>query len=102
MSERSKTALGVQEDMFYQQLMSGDVYDTRDALVGLGMTHLAMEPAKITLAVKEIWAGMHSRTGLENLGIIGLVAGYIAGGVQDPRTLEYAEAFHRDRATGDL
>jgi hypothetical protein len=76
---------------------SGDTYEVRDAMTALGMTHLAMEPGKLPLAMRELWASMHGRTGLENLGIVATVAGYVAGGYSDPRTQEYADALRQDR-----
>lgn len=76
---------------------SDDMYEIRDAMTELGMTHLAMEPGKLKLAMTELWASMHGRSGLENLGIVAGVAGYIAGGYNDPRTREYADALRQDR-----
>lgn len=56
-----------------------------------------MEPRRMKLAAQELWAGMHGRSGLENLAIVAQVAAYISGGANDPETLEYADALRRDR-----
>lgn len=49
---------------------SDDAYEVRDAMTALGMTHLAMEPGKLPLAMRELWAGMHGRTGLETSALL--------------------------------
>ena len=102
MTERAPTVLEQREAALYDQLATAqDIYQGRDALVGLGFTHLAMEPNKLKLAMQEIWAGMHGRSGLENLGIVAGVAAYISGGANDPHTLEYAAALRQDQQRAD-
>ena len=100
MSEREHTVLAIVEEGYYGIIETSDnPYEVRDAITELGFTHLAMEPAKFKQAVKEIWAGMHSRSNIENLGIIARVGGYISAGFNDPLTLEYAAALRADRET---
>ena len=96
---RRPTTLERRQTALYDTLATTDnTYEGRDALVELGFTHLAMEPGKMKQAAREIWAGMHGRSGMENLGIVARVATYISAGARDPETLEYADALRRDRA----
>lgn len=69
-----------------------NVRRTSDALVMSGLNHLRMGPGEWRMAFDEIWTGMHGRSGLENFGILALVAGYIAGGANDPLSHEHANA----------
>ena len=104
MAERAKTTLEQLEDDQYAVLLeSNNIYATGDALVHLGITHLAMEPQKTGQALQEIWAGMHSHTGMQNLAIVAQILGIIsnAGMPQNPLTLEYADALQRDRKRQD-
>ncbi len=72
MTERQPTlsTLEAAEDGLYAVLeTSQNPYETQDALTMLGMTHLWMEPARFSQGLREVWAGMHGRPGMQNLGI---------------------------------
>lgn len=98
MSERKPTVLEVTEKNCYEVIAtSDDPNEIHDAITGLGVIHLAMEPAKFKQAMKEIWAGAHGRTNIENLAIVAHIAGYLSTGYNDPFTLEYAAAQRADR-----
>ncbi len=67
--QRKMSTLEAAEDGLYAVLeTSNNPDEVRTALAHLGMTHLWMEPAKLGQGLREIWASMHGRPGLENLG----------------------------------
>ena len=67
-----------------------------DILVGLGYTHLRMH--EFRKAAHEIWAGMHGRTTLQNLGTVGLVCGYFANTGVDEATREHFEVLREQQS----
>ena len=72
------------------------VQEGADILVGLGYTHLRMH--EFRKAAHEIWAGMHGRTTLQNLGTVGLVCGYFANTGVDEATREHFEVLHEQQS----
>lgn len=101
MKLREPTILERAEDAYYEQLGTAETdREALDALAGLGLTHLVMEPGKLRLAMQELWASMHGRSGLEVLAIAATAASYLHGAPSDPRTLEYAAAIEGDRVNG--
>lgn len=95
--ETADTTLGIIEEHCYDTLATTpSPYEARDMLVALGFTHLAMGPQESVLAFQEIWAGMHGRSGTENLGILATVLGTVFNSGPNPLTVEYAAAKARD------
>lgn len=99
MTERlADTTLATMERASLSTLATVDnSYDARDILVELGLTHLQMEPEKLFQAFQEIWAGMHGRSGIENLGIVATVFGTMSNNTYNPLTQEYAVALAREK-----
>lgn len=94
---RADTTLAILEEANLATIATADSpYAVRDALVELGLVHLQMEPAKLAQAMQEIWAGMHGRSGIENLGIVASVFGIMSSAGNNPLTNEYAVALARD------
>ena len=90
-AEAPKSTLEIIEDYCYTTIATAKSPDEmRDALTELGFVHLAMEPSKIPLAIQEIWASMHGRSGIQNLGIIATTIGTIFNSGQNLFTQEYA------------
>ena len=98
---REFTALEKREHACYEQLATAEnIYASRDALLELGFTHLAMEQGKLTQAIQEIWSSMYSRAPIENLAIIARFGSYVANSSSDPQTREHAETLRHDAAYG--
>lgn len=64
-----------------------------DAYTNLGLTRLAMGLDKVPQAFSDLWRGRAGRSLGENLGTAARVFAYIAStGLNDPESIEYAEA----------
>ena len=89
--ETPKSTLEIIENHCYDTIANTNSPDEmRDALTELGFAHLAMEPSKLPLAIQEIWASMHGRSRIQNLGIIATTIGTIFNSGQNLFTQEYA------------
>lgn len=67
-----------------------------DILVGLGYTHLRMH--EFRKAAGEIWAGMHGRTVLQNIGTTALVALYFTNSGVDKAYEDHLKAIFEQRS----
>lgn len=96
--QREPTLLEIMEDTLNNQIsVSDDPHEVKDALTELGLTHVSMGPGRMRRGMQEIWAGMHGRSGLENLGIIARVASGLVSLPNNYLTNEQQVAFNQDR-----
>lgn len=95
--ERFRTQLEHDEDRYLAQLTDSESdIATSDALLGLGLTHLAMEPRRLRQGAREVMTSMSGRSTHEAIGIGVFTLLYLAGAVKDSRADEYAEAIRAD------
>ncbi len=95
--ESRTSQLQQDEDHFYEQLATFDTPEQgADVLLGLGLTHLRMH--EFRRAAHEIWAAMHGRTGMQNLGTVALLGGYFANTGVDKATQEHFEVLHEQNS----